>query len=194
MYDFNYNFVKKQTSFSSRILFTDTDLLCYFCEGPVDSVVKKNKNLFDLSNYEDTNLFDTSNKKILGKFKNDSPNTPLIESVRFTIKMYSILTAENDSEKSKRSKKRSRRKRNNTLTTKTDYFHKQISGIRWISFVLNLIISIHLNYQKIRYHRTTINDGYMKTVFIRGHTVIGRLPIMKYSHLETSIIHRECSD
>ena len=37
-----------------------------------------NKHLFDLSNYDKNNkLYDSTNNKVIGKFKNESPNTQI---------------------------------------------------------------------------------------------------------------------
>ena len=38
-----------------------------------------NENLFDLSNYDKTNpLYDPTNNKVIGKFKNECPNKQIL--------------------------------------------------------------------------------------------------------------------
>ena len=67
MYDFHYNFMKK--NFSGKLLLTDTDSL------KSENVYKefyKWKDLFDFSNYsKDSEFFDDTNKKIIGKMKEE---------------------------------------------------------------------------------------------------------------------------
>ena len=67
MYDFHYNFTKK--NFGAELLFSDTDSLTY--EIKSENVYKKIfmwKDLFDFSNYsKNSNFFDKTNKKLLAK-------------------------------------------------------------------------------------------------------------------------------
>ena len=52
MHDFHYNYVKKNYVHKAKLLFTDTDSLCY--EMQTDDIyedIYKEKHLFDLSNY-----------------------------------------------------------------------------------------------------------------------------------------------
>ena len=67
MYDFHYNFTKK--NFDAELLFSDTDSLTY--EIKSENVYKKIfmwKDLFDFSNYsKNSNFFDKTNKKLLAK-------------------------------------------------------------------------------------------------------------------------------
>ena len=69
MYDFHYNFIKK--NFSAELLFTDTDSLTYEIKSEnIYEDFYKQKNLFDYSNYsKDSKFFDESNKKVIGKMK-----------------------------------------------------------------------------------------------------------------------------
>ena len=67
MYDFHYNFIKK--NFDAKLLFTDTDSLTYEIKSEnVYEEFFKCKDLFDFSNYpKDPNFFDETNKKVAGK-------------------------------------------------------------------------------------------------------------------------------
>ena len=60
MYDFHYNFIKK--NFSAELLFTDTDSLTYEIKSEnIYEEFHKQKDLFDYSNYsKDSNIFDES--------------------------------------------------------------------------------------------------------------------------------------
>ena len=77
MYDFHYNFIKK--NFSAKLLFTDTDSLTY--EIKSENVYKeffKWKDLFDFSNYSIDSTFYNTNKKVIGKTK-DECGGPIID-------------------------------------------------------------------------------------------------------------------
>ena len=107
MYDFHYNTIRKKYGNAAKLLFTDTDSLCY--ELKTDDIYKDiwdNKELFDLSDYPtDHKYHDSTNKKVLGKFKDETGSKPIIEFVGLRAKMYSILTEEFESKKAKGIKK-----------------------------------------------------------------------------------------
>ena len=90
MYDFHYNFIKK--NFNAELLFTDTDSLTY--EIKSENVYKefyKWKDLFDFSNYsKDSKFFNETNKKVIGKMKDEFGGVIIIEFVGLKSKMYSI--------------------------------------------------------------------------------------------------------
>ena len=69
MYDFHYNFMKK--NFDVELLFTDTDSLAYEIKSEnVYEEFFKWKDLFDCSNYsKDSKFFDDTKKKLLVKWK-----------------------------------------------------------------------------------------------------------------------------
>ena len=90
MYDFHYNFVKK--NFSAELLFTDTDSLT--CEIKSENDYEeffKWKDLFDFSNYsKDSKFFDDANKKVIGKMKDEFGGVIIDEFVELKRKMYYI--------------------------------------------------------------------------------------------------------
>ena len=72
------------------MLFTDTDSLIYEIksEGVYEEFFK-NKHLFDFSNYpKDSNFFDETNKKVIGKVKDDSEGKIIGEFAILKSKMY----------------------------------------------------------------------------------------------------------
>jgi hypothetical protein len=111
MYDFHYNFMlEKFKRENIDLLFTDTDSLCYHIRNQDPfKIMKENKEYFDLSDYaKDHELFDNTNKKVIGKFKNESSDSQIIEFVGLRSKLYSYLTDEekkNDHKKCKGCKK-----------------------------------------------------------------------------------------
>ena len=89
MYDFHYNFIKK--NFDAE-LFTDTDSLTYEIKSEnVYEEFFKWKDLFDFSNYsKDSKFFNETNKKVIGKMKDEFGGVIVIEFVGLKSKMYSI--------------------------------------------------------------------------------------------------------
>ena len=76
MYDFHYNFIKKKKllfELLTELLFTDTDSLTYEIKSKnVYEEFYEWKDLFDFSNYsKDSKFFDESNKKVIGKMKDE---------------------------------------------------------------------------------------------------------------------------
>ena len=90
MYDFHYNFVKK--NFYAELLFTDTDSLTYEIKSKnVYEEFFKWKDLFDFSNYsKDSKFFDETNKKVISKMKDEFGGVIIIEFVGLKSKMDSI--------------------------------------------------------------------------------------------------------
>ena len=104
MYDFHYNYIKSQYGDKARLLFTDTDSLMYEIEA--DDVYQdfwKDKHLFDNSDYpKNSPFFDNTNKKVIGKFKDEVAGIPIVEFVGLRSKMYSYMK---DNEKGSRTAK-----------------------------------------------------------------------------------------
>ena len=90
MYDFHYNFIKKY--FNPELLFTDTDSLTY--EVKSDDIYEelfKHKHLFNFSKFpRDSKFSDETNKKIVGKIKDESEGKINDEFVGLKSKMYSV--------------------------------------------------------------------------------------------------------
>ena len=93
MYDFHYNYIKKKYGDKARLLFTDTDSLTYEIEA--EDVYKDFWNdidKFDNSDYpESSPYFDKTNKKVIGKFKDEAAGVPICEFVGLRSKMYSYI-------------------------------------------------------------------------------------------------------
>ena len=90
MYDFHYNFIKK--NFDAELLFTNTDSLT--CEIKLEDVYEeffKHKHLFDFSNYpKDSKFFYQANEKVIGKMKSKTEEKIIDEFVELKSKMYSM--------------------------------------------------------------------------------------------------------
>ena len=70
-------------SIQARLLFTDTDSLYYHVETEdLEQELSRDKILFDYSDYPvDTPYYDTTNKKVIGKFKCETKGMPIVEYV-----------------------------------------------------------------------------------------------------------------
>ena len=93
MYDFHYNYIKEKYGDKARLLFTDTDSLTYEIEA--EDVYRdfwNDKDRFDNSDYpESSPYFDKTNKKVIGKFKDEAAGIPITEFVGLRSKMYSYV-------------------------------------------------------------------------------------------------------
>ena len=99
MYNFHYNFMIRK--FNTRLLFTDTDSLCYeLYEKNLFKKMYKYKELFDLSNLPvSSKYYCSDNKKVVGKMKDEYGGKSILKFVGLKSKMYSILD-ESSNEKS----------------------------------------------------------------------------------------------
>ena len=90
MYDFHYNFIKK--NFSAKLLFTDTDSLTY--EIKSENIYKEFyewKDLFGFSNYsKDSTFYDNTNINVIGKMKDEYGGAIIDQFIGLKSKMYSI--------------------------------------------------------------------------------------------------------
>ena len=103
MYDFHYNFIKKQVD--AELLFTDTDSISYQIKSEVvyDEVFK-HKHLFDFGKLpRNSKFFDGTNKKFIGKMKDESDRKIIGEFVGLKSKMhYTKNTGDKESNAAKR--------------------------------------------------------------------------------------------
>ena len=92
MYDFHYNYKRKYGNKAS-LLFTDTDSLTYEIE--TDDVFKdfwEDKQMFDNSDYDKSSpFFNDSNKKVIGKMKDEAAGKIITEFVGLRSKMCSYI-------------------------------------------------------------------------------------------------------
>jgi len=100
MYDFHYNhIIKKYTHSNVKLLFTDTDSLCYYIRtANIYKDMKDDHMLYDTSNFEPDHpdplirsLYSKTNAKELGKFKSETGSVAPTEFVGLRAKMYSLL-------------------------------------------------------------------------------------------------------
>ena len=104
MYRFHYEYVKPKWGDRAKLLFTDTDSLCY--EIQMDDVYEDisgdvNK-WFDTSNYDKdhpSGLYSGKNKKVIGFYKDECGGKFIDEFVGLKAKSYSFETSDGKTEK-----------------------------------------------------------------------------------------------
>ena len=104
MYDFHYNYILPKYGKKAKLLFTDTDSLCYHIRTEdIYSDFFADRERFDNSDYpSDSKFYFAENKKVIGKFKDETAGVPIREFIGLKSKMYSIsLDNEKDSKKAK---------------------------------------------------------------------------------------------
>ena len=107
MYDFHYNYIKKKYGGKAKLLFTDTDSLCYIImTDDVYEDLYHDRELFDNSDYaKSSKFFFDENKKVIGKFKDEAAGQPIIEFVGLKSKMCSYKTEKKNNKTAKGVKK-----------------------------------------------------------------------------------------
>ena len=111
MYDFHYNYIKRQYGDRAKLLFTDTDSLCYeiktddFYKDIADAIESR----FDTSEYpkdHPSGIKSGVNKKVIGMFKDEAGGKQIEEFVGLRAKLYSYkVSGEEDHKKCKGVKK-----------------------------------------------------------------------------------------
>ena len=90
MYDFHYNYIQKEYGNRAKLLFTDMDSLTY--EIKAKDVYKdfwNDKAMFDNSDYQENSPYHcNTNKKVIGKFKDEACGIPIVEFIGLKSKMY----------------------------------------------------------------------------------------------------------
>ena len=97
MYDFQNNYIRQKYGNKAKLLFTDMDSLTYEIEAEdVYADFWQDKDKFDNSDYpESSPYFDKTNKKVIGKFKNETSFIPITEIIGLRWKMNSYVTDNN---------------------------------------------------------------------------------------------------
>jgi hypothetical protein len=139
MYDFHYNYMKKKYGDKAKLLFTDTDSLCYEIE--TDDIFKdmwEKKELFDFSDFpDDCKYFDATNKKVIGVFKSETGFIVIIEFVGLRSKMYSILPEKKDEEGKEEEKKKETKRERKAKGIKKGVIEKDLKHQTYVDVLKN---------------------------------------------------------
>ena len=151
MYDFHYNYIKKEYGSIAKLLFTDTDSLTYEIETEdVYKDLRKSKEFFDNSDYPKGSPYEfQENKKVIGKFKDEAFGKIISEFVGLRSKMYSYIMEDG------KKKKNLRKRIDIRLVTNVDQFIKLTSKPTFVSskiFNKNLV-AVHKIKETLKLNR-----------------------------------------
>ena len=92
-FDFHYNYIKEKYGSNAKLLFTDMNSLTYNIR--TKDIYKDfwpDKDKFDFSDYDKNLGFcDPTNKKVIGKMKDETKGVPIVEFIGLRSKMYSYV-------------------------------------------------------------------------------------------------------
>ena len=92
MMDFHYNVIEKNFHERYNLCYTDTDSFIYSIQhDDIYEWIKENRELFDLSGSHRQDMKDNTNKKVIGKFKDEMDGLIIKELLAMNPKVYSIL-------------------------------------------------------------------------------------------------------
>ena len=100
MYDFHYNYIKEKYGSRTKLLFTDKTV--WFMKQTRDAYkdLWADKDKFANSDYaKDSPYFDATNKKAIGKFKDEAAGIPITEFIGLRNKTYSYVKDNRKNEK-----------------------------------------------------------------------------------------------
>ena len=128
MYGFHYDVMKRQIFSNDEIslLYMDTDSLTYHIRiaGALTERLSCYKNYFDFSNYPANHpLYDSSNKGVLGKMKDEVKGAEMTEFCALKAKLYSYIVANVDQFKKAKGVKKN-------VVRKTMNFEDYVSCLR----------------------------------------------------------------
>ena len=92
MYDFHYGYIKQKYGSNAQLCFTDTDSLLYDIKTQdIYRDMAEDADKFDTSDYPpDHFLHSITNKKVIGKMKDETASLPIKEFIGLRSKMYSM--------------------------------------------------------------------------------------------------------
>lgn len=103
MYKYHYNYIIPKYGKDIKLIMTDTDFCLYHVKTKdIYSDTEKDKHLFDFSNYDKNHfLFDKTNAKKPGLFKDETAGVPIQQFVSLRSKMYSLTYGDVEQKRAK---------------------------------------------------------------------------------------------
>ena len=104
MYNYHYRYMTPKYGNRAKLLFTDTDSLCYhiFTDDIYKDMLADRDEQFDTSDYpKDHEIYSENNKKVIGMMKDETNGCPIEEFAGLRSKMYSIKCDSGDKKRAK---------------------------------------------------------------------------------------------
>ena len=155
MYDWYYNTLKKKYGENCTLLYTDTDsLLVDIKTKDAYKDMSEMKDEYDFSDYpKEHSLHNETNKKIIGKFKDECSGVAIAEYIGLRPKLYSIMRADEQIiKKAKGVKKYVIKKQINFENYKDALFNKQK-----YTHSMNMLRSMQHNIYGLKINKTTLS-------------------------------------
>jgi hypothetical protein len=155
MYDWYYNKLKKQYGENCTLLYTDCDsLLVDIKTEDVYKDMSEMKDEYDFSDYpKEHPLHDETNKKVIGKMKDECASVLISEYVGLRPKLYSVLRADEEViKKSKGTKKYVIKKHINFENYKDALFNKKT-----YTHSMNMLRSMQHNIYGLKVNKITLS-------------------------------------
>ena len=155
MYDWYYNTLKKKYGEDCTLLYTDTDsLLVDIKTKDAYKDMSEMKDEYDFSDYpKEHSLHNETNKKIIGKFKDECSGVAIAEYIGLRPKLYSIMRADEQViKKAKGVKKYVIKKQINFENYKDALFNKQK-----YTHSMNMLSSMQHNIYGLKINKTTLS-------------------------------------
>lgn len=178
MYEFHYDYIKSKFGNRAKLLFTDTDSLCYHItmtneatDNDIDfyDVIKDDcDKYFDTSEYpEDHKLYSKKNAKVVGLFKDEAKGRHIIEFIGLRSKMYSeqFDDIDDDGKDYKGRAKGIKEKVSHSIYRKVlDEEKQEYSTLRSIRSQMHQLYTVEMNkvglssYDNKRYYRDNVES------------------------------------
>ena len=163
MYDFHYNYIRQKYNDKAKLLFTDTESLCYGIQtGDAYADFWKAKELFDNADYpKESPYFDATYKKVIGKMKDEAAGMSIVEFVGLRSKMYSYVKDNGKNEKTAKGVRKYAIKKNITNENYKDTLMILKCCIQWKRSEVWIIRLLVMNWTRLVHPALMTSGTYM---------------------------------
>ena len=154
MYNFHYNRIKNKYGDRAKLLFTNTDSLMYEIE--TDNVYQDfwaDRDRIDNSDYpENSPFYDKTNKKVIGRFKDEACGVPIVEFAGLPSKMYSYIKEKGQNNKTAKGIKKSVIKK-----IKHEDYNRTLYNDRQMRHIMRIIQNIYHKLKSCKFNKVSLS-------------------------------------